>query len=487
MAVLMDSIGRPRLSTNLNGTALFSEIYEWGYRLAETSAGVDKNTPGGLWEARGWKELVGHMPDDKKVMAAIMLENCRSKFGQMNETTRTGNLGTFDKWIFPVISNMTENDIIDQLVAVQPMPGPTSNIVYMDIVTSQAKGRVPAGSPMWRALQGPVDRYNDADEIVEEEELSTTNGLGAASGTLEYTPVRAGNVQIVIGAEVMTDDGNGALSGTAATGTINYSDGSITIIGAPATTAVLVTYVFDSEGSQNTMAYEMKLSTHPVTAKVYKLRTRWSEEADQNLQALYNIKAESILLTALTNALQYQKHRSVIADLRRRANAGLVTWDGNPPANVNYQTHKFSIVDAFETASNFIYGATNTMRGNWVHCGLQAYTIVATLPQFTAKGDLTEMQGVTFAGNLGHMRVFADPHYPNDEFLVGYKGDQWLRTGYVLAEYQKLYTTPNIVLPDFINQRGFATSFAKKLINGKCYARGKILNAPTDFGPNPLT
>ena len=32
----------------------------------------------------------------------------------------------------------------------------------------------------------------------------------------------------------------------------------------------------------------------------------------------------------------------------------------------------------------------------------------------------------------------------------------------VLAEYQKLYTTPDVVLPDFIHQRGFATSFGRR-------------------------
>jgi hypothetical protein len=45
------------------------------------------------------------------------------------------------------------------------------------------------------------------------------------------------------------------------------------------------------------------------------------------------------------------------------------------------------------------------------------------------------------------------------------------------------------MLPDFINQRGFATSFAKKVINSKMYCRGLVLNAPTQFGgsSNPIS
>jgi hypothetical protein len=390
-------------------------------------------------------------------------------------------LGTFDKWIFPVISNMSENDVIDQLVAVQPMAGPVSQIVYMDIVTGKRKGRTPAGAPVWRALQGAVDRFDDSDELVSEEPFT----LVASGATLEYTPIRAGTVQVTVGADTTQDNGNGAFLATGAItgGTVNYVSGQFTVTGVSATASGTATYAFNAEGNLGIMDYEMKLTSSPVTAKVNKLKAVWSEEADQNLQSMYNIKAESVLLNALTNALQYQKHRQVIFDLRQRADAGFVTWDATPPASVNYQTHKFSIIDAFETASNFIFGSTNMVAGNWVLCGLQAATVVVTLPQFNPKNNRTQMQGITYLGDLGNKKIFADPHYPNNEFLVGHKGDQFLTTGYVLAEYQKLYTTPDIVLPDFLHQRGFATSYAKKLVNSKMYTRGQVINSPTGFGP----
>jgi hypothetical protein len=87
------------------------------------------------------------MPEHKRAVAAIMLENCRSRFGRLDEVTRTTSLGTFDKWIFPVIANMSENDVIDQLVALQPMAGPVSQIVYMDIVTGKSQRPHPCWLP----------------------------------------------------------------------------------------------------------------------------------------------------------------------------------------------------------------------------------------------------------------------------------------------------------------------------------------------------
>ncbi len=469
--VIVDN-GRPMLASNGGHMSRFTDVLEWGYRLAETPVGIPERSPRGLWEAKGWKEFVSHMPEHKRALTAIMLENCRSRFGQLDEVTRTTSLGTFDKWIFPVIANMSENDVIDQLVALQPM----------DIVTGKRKGRTPAGSPVWRALQGAVDRDDDADEYIQDE----TGTAAANSITLEWLPIRAGTISGTInGGTAVQDDGNGLLlnsTGVAfANIVVNYVAGTIAGAGV-ANSAYSLSYVFNSEGNLGIMDYEMKLSSTPVTAKVMKLKAVWSEEADQNLQSMYNIKAEPVLLNALTNALQYQKHRQVIFDLRARADAGFVSWDAQAPPGVNYQTHKFSIIDAFETASNFIFGATNMVAGNWLLLGLQAATVVATLPQFVSKNNRVQMQGITYIGDIGNKKVFADPHYPNNEFLVGHKGDAFLTTGYVLAEYQKLYTTPDIVLPDFLHQRGFATSFARKVVNSKMFARGLIINSPVSFG-----
>ena len=478
--VIVAPNGRPELATEGGGVTRFTEIYEWGNHLANTDVGVAEGSEKGLWDARGWKQFVEKMPEYKRPIAAIMLENCRRKFGRLDEVTRTSSLGTFDKWIFPVISNLAENDVIDQLVALQPMAGPVSQIVFLDIITGKRKGRTPKGAPMWRALGGAVDRDDDGSELVTDE----TSTLVAGAATLEWHPIRPGTVELTVGSDVTTDDGNGAwiAAGSIAGGTIAYETGVITVTGVSATSAISVTYQFNSEGNQSIMDYEIKISSTPVTAQVMKLKAVWSEEADQNLSAMYNIKAESILLNAITNGLQYQKHRQVIFDLRARADAGFVEWDATPPTNVNYQTHKYSFVDALETASNFIYGSTNLVAGNWALLGLQAATVVVTLPHFVPRNNRVEMQGVTYIGDLGNKKIFADPHFPTNEFLVGHKGDQFLRTGYVLAEYQKLYTTPDIQLPDFLHQRGFATSFAKKVVNSKFYARGVISNATAKFG-----
>jgi len=239
MVILTES-GRPVLASDGGHISRFMDVLEWGYRLAETPLGIPEKNSRGLWEARGWKEFVQHMPEHKRPLAAIMLENCRSRFGRLDEVTRTTSLGTFDKWIFPIIANMSENDVIDQLVALQPMAGPVSQIVYMDIVTGRRKGRTPAGAPMWRALQGAVDRDDDGDEVVQDE-TGTTNGSGVI--VLEWTPLRPGTISgsYTSGSVNFADDGNGQIinvATNAAIGTIVYQGtgaGTVTISAATAT------------------------------------------------------------------------------------------------------------------------------------------------------------------------------------------------------------------------------------------------------------
>lgn len=40
----------------------------------------------------------------------------------------------FDKWIFPVIANMPTENLMEQLIAVQPMQAPPPQLLYMDLL-----------------------------------------------------------------------------------------------------------------------------------------------------------------------------------------------------------------------------------------------------------------------------------------------------------------------------------------------------------------
>lgn len=61
-------------------------------------------------------------------------------------------LGPFDRWIFPVIANMSETDVIDQLITIQPMSVPSGELLYMDLKYGPARRR-----PFWERLMPRIE------------------------------------------------------------------------------------------------------------------------------------------------------------------------------------------------------------------------------------------------------------------------------------------------------------------------------------------
>jgi hypothetical protein len=63
-----------------------------------------------------------------------------------------------------------------------------------------------------------------------------------------------------------------------------------------------------------------------------------------------------------------------------------------------------------------------------------------------------------------------------NNFIVGYKGSEFLEAGLVYAPYIPLYTTPLVVLDDFKARKGLATQYGVKVVNPKFYTSGYITN-----------
>ena len=474
--------------TNVDHRKL-TETLVRGIKLAETSMGI--GSKGNVMEAKGWKELVEGIDDDyAKAFAANMLENYRQAFvgGMLEENTTSTSIGTWDKFAMPMISIMAENLIAQKLFTVQPLDGPTGLIFFANFVTGKDKGNTPRGTKIWDALSGHADRYTDSGDRVTQEMVGMVSS-NAATGNLAYTPVIHGTVQLTADAVVYRDGGDGIIynSGNVAKGTIDYATGEVAIadagIGGDGT-PVEASYNYHPELNPESQQVDLELQSRPIRAEQRKLRTRWTREAAMALEALHKVNAESMLAPAVTNHLHWEVDRLLIEDVRKQAGAGVFSWSANIPTGsyISYQEHKLSFIDALVGASSFIQRGTNRARANWALLGTQASNIVETLAGFEAKSDEAEIEGAHEFGKLGRLDLFSDPRYPITETLVGYKGKEFVRTGYVFAPWQLLYTTPTVELDDFVSRRGFASSFGKAMVNNKYYASIRISNMPTSFG-----
>ena len=102
---------------------------------------------------------------------------------------------------------------------------------------------------------------------------------------------------------------------------------------------------------------------------------------------------------------------------REEASAGFVTWDQTPPAGTSYQTHKFSLLDAFAMAFGF---CRTRCFNEWVICGQGVFVVVRTLPHFTAETPIECPNApLVYTGKIGQISIIlAVNDYPN-EFMAG--------------------------------------------------------------------
>lgn len=444
-----------------------------------------------------WSKYCHKLKDPmQKAFTALLLERTdqwiRSK--SMDETTRVLQVGNFDKFAFPLVRAIYPNLIANEIVSVQPMAGPTSIIFYLDFVFGTNKGRTLAGSSAFDAVAGPANTKSYTSDDVPQESLGTGDGVAVAfPGNLQFTPVRPGTVAItfVIAGVTFTavDNGSGTLVGTsvAAGSVVNYASGAITLITtvAPdAGTNVLATYRYDTEANENIVQVDLQLTSSPVNARSRKLRARWSLESAQNLNALHGLDAEAELVGVQAELIKFEIDREIIEDLYNTALAGSVSWPKTVPAGISFTEHKLSFIDALIEGSNLIYRATRRGQANFLVVSTGVSNVIESQPTFVPIPGALQTPGTTGIIKIGTLNnrwtVYKDPFLGEglsnpDVFLIGYKGSSFLEAGYVYAPYIPLYTTPTIVLDDFIGRKGMATQYGKRVVNARFYATGNIV------------
>jgi hypothetical protein len=96
-----------------------------GMQLEEAKGTVnDKTLVGGL--VRKWGDFLEGLPsrsqEDRYTLGvtAMLMENQSQYLQNMNEETKTVNVGSFTKFVFPVLRRVFPNLIANEIVSVQP-------------------------------------------------------------------------------------------------------------------------------------------------------------------------------------------------------------------------------------------------------------------------------------------------------------------------------------------------------------------------------
>lgn len=436
----------------------------------------------------------GELPDSNLLSTtAICLENTQHVIQQMDETTRVVNLGNFIDYGFGIVTAVMPSLVANEIVSVQPLKARSGEIFFLKFTYGSNKGTIKRGDEMFSPITGPANTVDYTSENVTSEEFATTDatGLSKVEGNLSYLPVAPSSVEISDGTSTYTDDGKGAITvksgGTTFTaGTIDYATGHVVLeySAALANASLTANYQFEftNQGVGATIP-EVDVDLHSTTISTVarKLRARWLFDAAFELKQTHGVDADVELSAALSSEIRHEIDSEIMNDLLAAASntdgSATFTWSQTAPTGVARIDYKDTFVDLLIRMSNTIFANTKRGYGNFIVAGVNVCSIIESMGSRFKPDNSPVKNGPHFAGMLdGRWRVYKNPFYPSDQFVVGYKGSSYLEGGYVYAPYLPLYVTPSVMLDDFVTRKGCMTRYGKKMINPYFYVKGNLVD-----------
>ena len=485
---------------------------------------LENNTSKALCDK--WAPILEGVNDQyTRETTAILLENQarhvlaeQSKSGMLEEaTTAVGNLGTFQKFAFPLVRRVFPELIANKVVGVQPMQGPVSQVFYLGM--DRTKGNSEGGQ-----TETVYSKHNLTYKGNVAGKHGATAGLDANSGTLNAdTQLSAGMAIETMGMDIAAFPVSSNLGG--------FGTSAGEVLGNATTNAI--------------PDLSFHIEQQAVIAKTRKFRALWTIEAAQDLKAYHNLDLERELTDLLGKEVALEIDREILEDLRSIAydsvdadndlfdrasldkggsnnfphddtggdyqygftNDGVQTLGTN--ANVTFvdfattalslaPRHVGEVYSNLLAAVNFaaqdIYKTTFRGAGNYVITS----PIVAAMLQSAAKleGGIDAKEAGQLGANIqykgkwaGMYDVYVDPMWPEDEILVGYKGTNAMETGYVYSPYIPVQMLPTVVDPEtFQPRKGLITRYGKTAISpaSRWYRIVRLVGADSRYLTSPF-
>jgi len=247
----------------------------------------------------------------KAIISDRLNEDIAGDNGGMNTV---GRMGTFQKFAFPLVRRVYPELIANNIVGVQPMQGPVSQIFYLGNSRRDAVGNAD-GSPVeqtiyskyaltYRGLvQAPIFNGSNYDLDKLPADLDVSGLIGAGDATLAGSPTASGAPSSTVGGKIA-----------------NWPTASSThrpvVSTGPA--QMLGFNVSSGERLSGSGIPEMlfNIEQQPVAARTRKMRALWTLEASQDLKAYHNLDLEQELTDLLGKELRLEIDRELIEDLR---------------------------------------------------------------------------------------------------------------------------------------------------------------------------
>jgi hypothetical protein len=253
---------------------------------------------------------------------------------------------------------------------------------------------------------------------------------------------------------------------------------------------------------------DIKIESIAIVAETRKLRARWTPELAQDLNAYHSTDAEVEMTSVLSEQVALEIDREILNDLVTLANGANYYWSRAPGVFVDRRTGRQqalsnslsigpaftgNVQDWYQTLVETISDVANTihrktLRGsaNFVVTSPDVSTIlehtVFYKPKYSidSNGQISTPMvfGAEAVGTINNRyTLYKDPYFPVNKLLVGFKGSNYLESGYIYSPYIPLIVTPTIFQPDdFTPRKGVMTRYGKKMIRSDFFGTITVLN-----------
>ena len=269
-----------------------------------------------------WEPVLEGIDSDytRRVTAQLLENQARSIVEERlseditSAATTTGQLGSFQKFAFPLVRRVYPKLLANSLVGVQPMQGPVSQVFYLG--NDRAKGG-------GQTVQTIYSKYNLTYRGLTASAIGSDSGAGAAGGIFQ------GDAGIGTGAGL---DGDDAQSGFDVSNVLDTLSGSTEMVGAGAPSGTMGGRIAAWPNEEALMGFNVSagerltgtgipemtfhIEQEAVVANTRKMRALWTLEASQDLKAYHNLDLERELTDLLSKELQLEIDRELIEDLR---------------------------------------------------------------------------------------------------------------------------------------------------------------------------
>lgn len=388
----------------------------------------------GRWSETKSALLEGLSGTRQQTMAAV-LENTRKylKESATAGATAHGNIATLNRVILPVIRRVMPTVIANELVGVQPMQGPVSQIHTLRV------------------------RYADS--------VASSGSTGATAGEEALSPFKIATAYS--GADTTTDTNNSGRANSTST----------------------------MEGDPG-QRMSIQIVKQAVEAKTRKLSARWTFEAAQDADSMHGIDLEAEIMAALAQEITSEIDQEILASLRalaateftfnQAAVSGTATYVGDEHA---------ALAVLINRVANLIGQRTRRGLGNWTVVSPEMLTVLqsASTSAFarTTEGTFEGPTNNKFVGTLNStMKVYVDTYAADGtSVLVGYKGSSESDAAAFYCPYIPLMSSGTVLDPtsfepvvSFMTRYGYVelTNTASSLGNSGDYL-GEIAVSNVSF------